>query len=112
LIDVGLAYGRHLLCSGFITEAGLLSNAKTSAHGSARNARTKAERVTSGRLLGMLDHEPSAKAASLVDQEIHSDQRTAFDPRLDVLISAEFLMNGGENCAAPGLIQNGRCSGR
>jgi hypothetical protein len=50
-------------------------------------------------------------AASLVDQELHSDQRTAFDPRLYVLISAEFLMDGGEDGAASGLIQNGSCPG-
>jgi hypothetical protein len=111
LSDVSLAWRRHLLCSGFITEEGLLSNAKTTTRSPARNACAKEERSTSGRPFGITRHEPHAMAASLVDQELHSDQRTAFDPRLYVLISAEFLMDGGEDGAAPGLIQNGSCPG-
>jgi hypothetical protein len=108
---LSIACRRHLLCSGFITEEGLLSNAKTTAHCWARNARTKADLSPSGRSFGIIGYEPYAIAASLVDQEIHSDQRTAFDPGLDVLISAKFLMNSSEDYAALGLIQNRGCSG-
>jgi hypothetical protein len=105
--DVSVACRRHLLCSGFITEEGLLSNAKTTTRCPTRNPCAKEERSTSGRPFGIIRHGPHAIAASLVDQELHSDQRTAFDPPLYVLISAEFLMDGGEDGAAPGLIQNG-----
>jgi hypothetical protein len=46
--------------------------------------------------------------ANLFDQEFHSDQGAALNPRLDFFISAEFLMNGGEDRTSPVLIQH-RC---
>src|SRR5262249_21649694 len=50
---------------------------------------------------------PARPIDHLLAQQLHSDQGAALDPRLDVLISAELLMNGGENRASSGLIQNG-----
>ena len=50
-------------------------------------------------------------ATRLLDQKLHSYQGATLDPRLYVLIPAEFLMNGGENRMSSGLIQNRRRPG-
>jgi hypothetical protein len=57
-----------------------------------------------GHLFSRFRHEPEALSANLLNQEIYGDQRTAFNPGLEVLISAELLMHGSEDGASPGLI--------
>jgi hypothetical protein len=54
---------------------------------------------------------PQAIAASSLDQEFHSHQGAALDPRLYISIDTALLMNGGDDRASSCLIQNRRGPG-
>src|SRR5437870_11216132 len=58
-----------------------------------------------------LVYRSACPSASSRDQEFHGHQGALLDPRLDIVRDTAFLMNGCDDHASSGLIQNGRRPG-